>query len=306
MHRSGTSALTRVLSLAGAALPAELMGASENNPKGYFESQRLYELHEALLEEAGTSWDDLSPFPRAWYESPNVAYGSIGCATRFAQEFGDATLLTIKDPRVCKLVPLWVEALRGPRDRARLPDSGPESRSTSLRRCVAPRASSEAKATLLWLQYFLAAERDTRGHRRAFASYDELLEDWRRVMARVESDLGLVLPRASRRAAGRDRRVPRARAASRSDGRRRARGATRRLGLGEAGLRVGSARGCGRESGYGRAGRARTRDRAGRVRVRSRDRDAPNSRPRVPETSCITSRSSSRAPRPKGRSCAAS
>jgi hypothetical protein len=199
MHRSGTSALTRVLSLGGGGLPEQLMGASEHNPKGYFESQRLYELHEALLEEAGTTWDDLSPFPRAWYDSPNVAVWVDRLRDAVRQEFGDAALLTVKDPRVCKLAPLWIEALRGLQIEPvfLLPVRNPLDVAASLRRAE---GVEEAKATLLWLQYFLAAERDTRGHRRAFVSYDELLEDWRRVMARVEKDLGLVLPRASRRA----------------------------------------------------------------------------------------------------------
>lgn len=199
MHRSGTSALTRVLSLAGAALPEQLMGASENNPKGYFESERLYDLHEALLEEAGTSWDDLSPFPRAWYESPNAGAWMQRLRDAIREEFGDATLLTVKDPRVCKLVPLWVEALRGLgiEPTFLIPVRNPLDIAASLRRAE---GVDEAKSTLLWLHYFLAAERGTRGHPRAFVGYDDLLEDWRRVMLRVESELGLVLPRASRRA----------------------------------------------------------------------------------------------------------
>ena len=199
MHRSGTSALTRVLSLCGAALPEQLMGASENNPKGYFESERLYALHEELLAEAGTRWDDLSPFPRAWYASPNVGAWVARLREAVQAEFGSASLLTIKDPRVCKLVPLWVRALHDLEIEPVfvLPVRNPLDVAASLRRAE---GVGEAKATLLWLHYFLAAERDTRGHRRAFASYDALLEDWRRVMARVESDLALVLPRASRRA----------------------------------------------------------------------------------------------------------
>ena len=37
MPRSGTSALTRVLSLCGGVLPAELVRADSNNPLGYWE-----------------------------------------------------------------------------------------------------------------------------------------------------------------------------------------------------------------------------------------------------------------------------
>lgn len=37
MGRSGTSALTRVLSLCGATLPVGMMGADEGNRRGYLE-----------------------------------------------------------------------------------------------------------------------------------------------------------------------------------------------------------------------------------------------------------------------------
>ena len=36
MHRSGTSAVTRLLTLAGATPPRELMPANPDNPQGYW------------------------------------------------------------------------------------------------------------------------------------------------------------------------------------------------------------------------------------------------------------------------------
>ena len=64
MHRSGTSALTRTLSLLGAALPQQLMGAKEeNNALGFWEPQAVYELNEALLRQLGSRWDDWQALP---------------------------------------------------------------------------------------------------------------------------------------------------------------------------------------------------------------------------------------------------
>jgi hypothetical protein len=199
MHRSGTSAVTRVLSLCGAALPGQLMGASEHNPKGYFESQRIFELHETLLAEAGTRWDDLSPFPAAWYDSPAAETWVARFADAVREDFGEAPLFALKDPRACKVVPLWLEVLRRLRVEPvfLIPVRNPLDVAASLRRA---QGTQEPKGVLLWLQHFLAAERETRGFPRAFLSYDELLEDWRRVLARVEGDIGIVFPRAGRRA----------------------------------------------------------------------------------------------------------
>jgi hypothetical protein len=40
MHRSGTSALTRAINLAGVPLPNDLKGASPNNQDGFWELKR--------------------------------------------------------------------------------------------------------------------------------------------------------------------------------------------------------------------------------------------------------------------------
>lgn len=49
MHRSGTRALTRLLSIAGARLPASLMSPSPANATGFWESFTLMKFHESLL-----------------------------------------------------------------------------------------------------------------------------------------------------------------------------------------------------------------------------------------------------------------
>ncbi len=49
MHRSGTSALTRVLSLLGAALPQHILGAGPGNETGHWEPLRLVGYHDRML-----------------------------------------------------------------------------------------------------------------------------------------------------------------------------------------------------------------------------------------------------------------
>ena len=70
MHRSGTSAVTRVLSMLGAALPRRLMPAAVANPVGHFEPMDIVNLHDEILRSAGTKWSDWSRFPGSWYDSP--------------------------------------------------------------------------------------------------------------------------------------------------------------------------------------------------------------------------------------------
>ncbi len=184
MHRSGTSLVTKLLNLYGAALPKTLMAAGPNNPLGYFESTKIFEAHQRLFEGARTDWDQTRRLPAAWHGSPTGKYWVETMAEIVCEEFGDAPALVVKDPRISRLVPFWEEVA------ARL----------SLQPCyvimlrnplevAASLAVSQGtlleKAALLWLQHQLWAERDTRDRPRSIVEYDALLADWREAMERV-------------------------------------------------------------------------------------------------------------------------
>ena len=77
MHRSGTSAVTRVLNLLGCELPKTLFGANLGNPTGYWESREIISLNNDILASSGSASDDWLPFDKAWYASP-VAQGVPG------------------------------------------------------------------------------------------------------------------------------------------------------------------------------------------------------------------------------------
>ena len=69
MHRSGTSALTRVLNLLGASLGDDLMPPGDDNPLGFWEHLGIVSVHEALLVALERRWDDPRPMPDDWLES---------------------------------------------------------------------------------------------------------------------------------------------------------------------------------------------------------------------------------------------
>ena len=59
MHRSGTSALTRVLNLCGVDLGTRLIPpAAGNNENGFWEHVDAVDMHERLLLQLGRSWSD--------------------------------------------------------------------------------------------------------------------------------------------------------------------------------------------------------------------------------------------------------
>ncbi|MCZ7618792.1 MAG: hypothetical protein M5U32_10975 [Myxococcota bacterium] len=197
MHRSGTSALTRVLSLCGAALPRNLIPAGDRNERGYFESQTIWRQHEALLAEAGTSWYDPSSIPEAWFDTPAAADWTERLAEAVHHEFGDSPVLVLKDPRLCRLLPLWRRVLAAvdAEPRCILPLRHPSEVAASLSHSE---GIAERHALLLWLDYLLVAERTSRDVCRSFVLFDDLLADWRDVLTRIERDLDYRFPRRSR------------------------------------------------------------------------------------------------------------
>ena len=62
MHRSGTSAVSRILNLLGCALPKTLSSAGPDNPSGFRESMAIKDLNDAILASAGSAWDDWEYF----------------------------------------------------------------------------------------------------------------------------------------------------------------------------------------------------------------------------------------------------
>ncbi len=197
MHRSGTSALAGVLHRLGAELPATPLPPNENNPDGYAESRVICDLHDALLSEAGSSWDQVRGPAHDWFTSIGGDRGAQELAGAIQDEFGDAELFVLKDPRICRLLPLWKRVFEQLRIDAsyliavRDPDA--VARSLQIASDVPP-----AIGELLWLDHLLCAERETRDQSRAFVSYACLQDDWRVELARASEHARLPLPRADR------------------------------------------------------------------------------------------------------------
>ncbi len=201
MHRSGTSALARVLSLIGADLPSDLMPARTGNEPGHWEPRRIVELNDELLASASSSWDDVSAFPAGWYGSPPEAELRRRAVELLAEEYRGSRLFVVKDPRICRIVPFWVSVLAefGASPSFVLPIRNPLEVAASLRERD---EFSVAKGLLLWLQHTLAAERDTRSYPRVFVSYDRLLKDWESQVRAISDQLGVSWPRLNHQARG--------------------------------------------------------------------------------------------------------
>ena len=194
MHRSGTSALAGVLSKLGCELPASPMPESVNNAKGFFESVKVRDFNEELLASAGSSWDDFTPFHEGWLQSPQAPEFLDGAVTVLEEEFGDATLFVLKDPRICRLVPFWATAIErfGCRVKPVLTIRNPLEVGHSLQ---SKKSYSEPFSQMIWLRHVLDAEAATRGKTRFHTSFGQLMQGWETVAGKAQENLGLIWPR---------------------------------------------------------------------------------------------------------------
>jgi hypothetical protein len=193
MHRSGTSAVTRVVNLLGAKIGDRLIPPGHDNPSGFWENATAVEINEQLLREIGRTWYDMREMPDGWMETAAAAR-ALDLAGKFIRrELGGSTLCALKDPRMCLTAPLWIKAFETLKFEVSclLVVRNPLEVVESLhRRNDWPRAP----LYLMWVQYLLEAEAATRQYRRAMVSYDQLLDDWRVCMERAAKELHLTWP----------------------------------------------------------------------------------------------------------------
>lgn len=118
MHRSGTSVLASILQAIGVELgPSEALlspsadAANETNVKGFFELRDVVDIHDSLLLELGMQWDCVGALPERWLESRAAAHAEEALLGVLERRFARALVWGVKDPRMCRFVPLWTRIL---------------------------------------------------------------------------------------------------------------------------------------------------------------------------------------------------
>jgi hypothetical protein len=194
MHRSGTSAVTRVINLLGAELGQDLMPPAEgNNPLGFWEHRGVVEIHEELLDALGSSWHDARALPADWLATAAAKVARSKLVDTLHREFSSTQLWAVKDPRLCRLLPLWQLVLDDLNVKAhavfvvRHPDE-------VARSLLARDGIPIAHTRLLWLQHMVEAEEASRDLSRVVISYDDLLRDWRGCAQHIGNELPLQWP----------------------------------------------------------------------------------------------------------------
>jgi len=197
MHRSGTSAITRVLNLLGCDLPSALMRESaQNNEAGFWESLRIMHLNDDILASAESAWNDWQAFEPAWHASPVAGEFRERARAVLESEYSDSHLFVLKDPRICRFLSFWIDVVRdfGAEPLIVLPLRNPLDVAASLegRNAIDPSLGG-----LIWLRHVLDAEAESRNVARAWLRYERLLSEPQTQIDRLSNDLNVSWPRHS-------------------------------------------------------------------------------------------------------------
>lgn len=193
MHRSGTSALTGALHHLGIHVGDRLLPAMSDNPEGFWEHVDIVNLHERVLATLGTSWNDERCLPSQWWLRPEMEIYRAELAQIIQRDFEASPLWMVKDPRMCRLIPLWHTVLKraGCKPSVIFILRDPREVAQSLARRD---GISIERSCLLWLQHLVEAEQWTRDYPRSLVTYEALLSDWKQAIAVIARNLSLELP----------------------------------------------------------------------------------------------------------------
>jgi hypothetical protein len=185
--RSGTSLLTGILGQVGFHVPQPEVEADDTNPRGFSEPRWVVDFHKRLLRARRVTVNDARP--QAFEKTGNAA-ADDDVYTELREWLGvqmqQADQVVVKDPRTGWFLPLWTRASS---------DLGAEAGFVTMLRHPAEILASAAKSygdwqkpasrAAAWINVTLETERATRGGKRAFVRYEDLMADWPRELRRM-------------------------------------------------------------------------------------------------------------------------
>ncbi len=191
--RSGTSLFTGIAGQLGFHVPQPEVSADDTNPRGFSEPRWVVDFHTRLLKKGRVTVNDSRP--AAWEATAMAAAGEdVRAELRewLGGQLAEAPELVVKDPRTGWFLPLWIDVAA---------ELGVDTSFATMLRHPAEVLASATKSygtwqtpgsrAAAWVNVTLETERATRGGRRAFIRYDDLLRDWPAEINRAGELLGL-------------------------------------------------------------------------------------------------------------------
>lgn len=175
MHRSGTSAVTRLVNMMGAYVGPEdkLLEISDktmikSNSKGHWERRDVIHVNDQILKAQGASWHQ--PYGNAAFNTETLVPNSVKQMQLIIYGLDTQRPWVMKDPRMCLTLPAWLPFLEMPI--AIITVRSPEHIASSLQK---RNQMSHEKAVSMWEYYMSQLLNATLDIPRVFVRYEHLL-----------------------------------------------------------------------------------------------------------------------------------
>jgi hypothetical protein len=188
--------MMRVLNLIGldvsrAVVPSKNSDTEQENYKGFFEHRLVFFAHENALQILNMSWKDLDQLPKNWLFRVDKPYKELKNIVQ--REFSKSSLWGVKDPRMCRLLPMWIKLTQ---ELNVIPNFIIMVRNVTdvVKSLHKWNKIPEDIALILWTRYVVEAELWSRGFKRIFVTFDQLINDYKQVLDRISVNFGIVFP----------------------------------------------------------------------------------------------------------------
>jgi hypothetical protein len=187
MHRSGTSAVARMLGLLGVHLGAadRMLPPAPDNPKGFWEHRELVAINDEILGRFDGSWDSPPALPDQWETSARLEDLRARARDVIDTELAGSALWGWKDPRTCLTLAFWQTLLPSLQHVVCVRDPLAVARSLHRRQ-----AFSIQKTSTLWTAYTASACRQSSGRPRLVMFFEDLMSDPERELSRLARFVG--------------------------------------------------------------------------------------------------------------------
>ncbi|WP_135380949.1 sulfotransferase family protein [Vibrio tasmaniensis] len=175
MHRSGSSALTELLTSFGYYFGevADGIGANEENVKGFWERRDVRDVNDEILYGLDCEWDAISQYDISELNEKKLDYFTKATKSVVSKLENIQPNWVIKEPRMCLTYPIWRESLEQTpliiyihREPIEIANSLKHRNSISI-----------DYGLDLWYRYSLHALNNISGHKVLFLSYSDLSSD---------------------------------------------------------------------------------------------------------------------------------
>lgn len=196
MHRSGTSAMAGVLKHLGVEFGSPFLLPQEGvNDKGFWEHQHIVDLHQRIFQSLDLNWYDIKDLPSAWLSIDGMRSFQDELKSILKNNFTSSPIWAVKDPRLCRLLPLWFSVLQELQVEPKfiLTFRSPFEVALSLSK----RDNYDLLAGLiLWRKYFSEALAYTEKWPRIIVNFDDLIQDWVSVAGKIQDAFSLEWPKS--------------------------------------------------------------------------------------------------------------